>query len=94
MCGTLHRTPFLCFEGVPGVWVGTELGRFGGHEATETGLAYAPVSQAHGHNHIVQCFACCTAALHCRFGGGGGYIKSGGGCRVTVRRATSVRQGH
>ena len=34
----------------------------GGHEATETGLAYAPVSQAHGHNHIVQCFACCTAA--------------------------------
>ena len=34
----------------------------GGHEATETGLAYAPVSQAHGHNHMVQCFACCTAA--------------------------------
>ena len=33
-----------------------------GHEATETGLAYAPVSQAHGHNHIVQCLACCTAA--------------------------------
>ena len=33
-----------------------------GHEATETGLAYAPVSQAHGHNHIVQCFSCCTAA--------------------------------
>ena len=32
-----------------------------GHEATETGLAYAPVSQAHGHNHIVQCFA----LLHC-----------------------------
>ena len=30
-----------------GCWV---LG--GGHEATETGLAYAPVSQAHGHNHI------------------------------------------
>ena len=34
----------------------------GGHEATETGLAYAPVSQEHCHNHIVQCFACCTAA--------------------------------
>ena len=33
-----------------------------GHEATETGFAYAPVSQAHGHNHIVQCYACCTAA--------------------------------
>ena len=33
-----------------------------GHEATETGLAYAPVSQAHGHNHIVQCFSCCTTA--------------------------------
>ena len=29
-------------------------GEGGGHEATETGLAYAPVSQAHGHNHIVQ----------------------------------------
>ena len=34
----------------------------GGHEATETGLTYAPVSQAHGHNHIVQCFSCYTAA--------------------------------
>ena len=33
-----------------------------GHEATETRFAYAPVSQAHGHNHIVQCHACCTAA--------------------------------
>ena len=25
-----------------------------GHEATETGFEYAPVSQAHGHNHIVH----------------------------------------
>ena len=33
-----------------------------GHEATETGFAYAPVSQAHGNNHIVQCHVCCTAA--------------------------------
>ena len=33
-----------------------------GHEATETGFACAPVSQAHGHYHIVQCHACCTAA--------------------------------
>jgi hypothetical protein len=33
-----------------------------GAMATETGFAYAPVSQAHGHNHIVQCHACCTAA--------------------------------
>ena len=33
-----------------------------GHQATETGFSYAPVSQAHGHNHIVQCHACCTAA--------------------------------
>ena len=32
-----------------------------GHEATDTGLAYAPVSQVHGHNHIVQCFS----SLHC-----------------------------
>ena len=23
-----------------------------GHEATDTGLAYAPVSQAHGHHHM------------------------------------------
>ena len=36
-----------------------------GHEATETGLAYAPVSQAHGHNHIVQ------------LGGGGSNRSSG-----------------
>ena len=34
---------------------------WGGHEATDTGLAYAPVSQAHGHHHSVQCFA----LLHC-----------------------------
>ena len=59
-----------------------------GHEATETGLAYAPVSQAHGHNHIVQCVSCCTAAQtssvppqvvaesRVRKGGGGG-LKSG-----------------
>ena len=33
-----------------------------GDEATDIGLAYAPVSQAHGHNHIVQCFSRCTAA--------------------------------
>ena len=32
-----------------------------GHEATDTGFAYAPVSQAHGHYHSVQCFA----LLHC-----------------------------
>ena len=32
-----------------------------GHEATDTGLAYAPVSQAHGHHHIGQCFS----LLHC-----------------------------
>ena len=35
------------------------------------------MSQAHGHNHIVQCFACCTAAYtssvpHQVAGGGGG----------------------
>ena len=40
------------------------MGQWVGHEATETGFAYAPVSQAHGHNHIVQCYACCTA-VHC-----------------------------
>ena len=40
----------------------SDTGLYKGHEATEPGLAYAPVSQAHGHNHIVQCFSCCTAA--------------------------------
>ena len=46
-------------------WEANFVAKYGielGHEATENGLAYAPVSQAHGHNHIVQCFACCTAA--------------------------------
>ena len=41
---------------------GVSEGEEGGHEATETGLQYAPVSQAHDHNHIVQCVSCCTAA--------------------------------
>ena len=40
---------------------GGVLGGAMGHEATDTGLAYAPVSQAHGHHHTVQCFA----LLHC-----------------------------
>ena len=44
------------------LWLWSSGHSFSGHEATETGLAYAPVSQAHGHNHIVQCLACCTAA--------------------------------
>ena len=34
-----------------------------GHEATDTGLAYAPVSQAHGHHHTqFNVLPCCTAA--------------------------------
>ena len=34
----------------------------GGHEATDTGLAYAPVSQAHGHHHTqFNVLSCCTA---------------------------------
>ena len=32
----------------------------GGHDATDTGLAYAPVSQAHGHHHNQ-----CIVLLHC-----------------------------
>ena len=40
---------------------GGNRGGGGGDEATDTGLAYAPVSQAHGHHHTVQCFA----LLHC-----------------------------
>ena len=32
-----------------------------GHEATETGFAYAPVSQAHGHNHNCSM----SGLLHC-----------------------------
>ena len=43
-----------------------------GHEATDNGLAYAPVSQAHGHNHIVQCFS---------------FTKGGGAKEGQVRRA-------
>ena len=31
-------------------WPSRSMTHWGGHEATETGLAYAPVSQAHGHN--------------------------------------------
>ena len=38
-------------------------GRRVGHEATDTGLAYAPVSQAHGHHHTqFNVLPCCTAA--------------------------------
>ena len=54
----------------------------GGHEATDTGLAYAPVSQAHGHHHTqFNVLPCCTAAqttsvpnvaLHAPKGGGRG----------------------
>ena len=43
------------------IWEFNGRARRGGHEATDIGLAYVPVSQAHGHHHIVQCFACCTA---------------------------------
>ena len=33
------------------------------HEATDTGLAYAPVSQAHDHHHTqFNVLPCCTAA--------------------------------
>ena len=44
----------------------------GGHEATDTGLAYAPVSQAHGHQHTVQGFASlpCSADQFCNTLGG------------------------
>ena len=41
-----------------------------GHEAMDTGLAYAPVSQAHGHHHSVQCFASlqrCSVLYHSRY---------------------------
>ena len=55
-----------------------------GHEATDTGFAYAPVSQAHGHHHSVQCFALlhCSADQFCTTpggvcGGGGGGSVSG-----------------
>ena len=43
-----------------------------GHDATDTGLAYAPVSQAHGHHHSVQCFASLhrSAARFCTTPGG------------------------
>ena len=57
---SLELCPYLQSNAQGGVLGGGGMGE--GHEATETRLAYAPVSQAHGHNHIVQCFACCTAA--------------------------------
>ena len=34
------------------VWGGGGSSFQGGHEATDTGFAYAPVSQAHGHHHF------------------------------------------
>ena len=43
-------------------WGGARRQQWCGHEATDTGLAYAPVSQANGHNHIVQRISRCTAA--------------------------------
>ena len=43
-----------------------------GRGATDTGFAYAPVSQAHGHHHTVQCFALlhCSADQFCTTPGG------------------------
>ena len=55
-----------------------------GHEATDTGLAYAPVSQAHGHHHTqFNVLPCCTAAQtrsvpSCDRGRGGGLQFSSG----------------
>ena len=53
-------------------WGGGAPGGSLGHEATDTGLAYAPVSQAHGHHHSVQCFASLhrSAARFCTTPGG------------------------
>ena len=55
------------------VWCGQR--QRGGHEATDTGLAYAPVSQAHGNHHIVQCFS----LLHCS---ADHFCTTPGGCRL------------
>ena len=43
-----------------------------GHEATETGFAYAPVSQAHGHNHncSLSCLLHCSVDQFCTTPGG------------------------
>ena len=43
-----------------------------GHEATETGFAYAPVSQAHGHNHncSMSCLLHCSVDQFCTTPGG------------------------
>ena len=66
----------------------------GGHEATDTGLAYAPVSQAHGHHHTqFNVLPCCTAAQTRQGEGGGGTgpchmcyqtIASGAGARILL----------
>ena len=70
-----------------------------GHEATDTGLAYAPVSQAHGHHHTqFNVLPCCTAA---RYGRGGGCKTEEGqrvhhcsclqhACTVAQRRETDT----
>ena len=48
------------------------LRRCPGHEATETGFAYAPVSQAHGHNHncSMSCLLHCSVDQFCTTPGG------------------------
>ena len=64
---TWGRFPRGCEGSVTGATYLTK-----GHEATDTGLAYAPVSQAHGHHHIVQCFSLlhCSADQTCTTPGG------------------------
>ena len=58
-------------------------GGAGVHEATDTGLAYAPVSQAHGHHHTqFNVLPCSTAAQTSSVptgggGGGGGFSEIG-----------------
>ena len=60
LCGVLWVDALpAAFAGVRDVllfgvlWVGLVWCVRRGHEATDTGLAYAPVSQAHGHHHSV-----------------------------------------
>ena len=73
----------------------------GGYEATDSGLTYTPVSQAHGHRHNSLSALFCLAAPHRSGPGGGGpptvvsrSNTSLPGLRGTSRLGTGIRPPH
>ena len=64
-----------------------------GHEATDTGLAYAPVSQAHGHHHTQ--FNVLQGGGGCAHHIGGGRTSMGQhGCMLHhINRSAEMRSG-